>query len=426
MAFERLNQIVKGEHTEYPKRYYSFIDKVEELPNGALELHLGSIQEKELDLLFDNPNIIQELVSYEIIAVLNQEQTKILFDDIERIDSTWHRIELSENTSEYAVELYEETSLEAPLAMYSTFIHSVQSLDATEAERLANVFSFKEKDISTEEKIKEVLHHAASGDSFNYNMYNVGQGNCSALCNRANGVDLYIDLGGGCYRNAHTYRDTLRICDAGSPPVILTHFDGDHYWTAHRSINQIASRDWIVPNQPLSPKQLLFVTRLVNSGHHIYVFPNNVSRLDIGSMTIVKCTGRTKNDSGLAVFLNIRRGGESFRVLNPGDAGYQHIPHLNDADLRIGGLVATHHGSARNIDWNNIPNAESPFRIIYSFGLGNIYGHVKHDSEKEHHNKGWIHKRSTVDGGVSFRRLIKRLHAGCRGRRCDLEISIGF
>lgn len=426
MAIENLNQIVKGEHTDYPKRYFSFIDKIEELPNGSIELHLGSVREENLDQLFENPGAIQEMVLHNIVAVLRQEQVKSLFHSAELIDSTWHLIELTENKSEYPVELYEETSPEAPLALYSSFINNVESLEPTEAERIAKIFSFKDKDIATAEEIEQVLRAAASGDSLQYNLYNVGQGNCTALCNRRNGVQLYVDLGGGCYRNAHTYRNTLRICDTDEPPVILTHFDGDHYWTAHRTINQIASRVWVVPNQPLSPNQLQFVTRLVNNGHQIYVYPNNVSRLDVGLITIVKCTGRTKNDSGLAVFINVRRGEDSFRILNPGDAAYQHIPHLNDADLRIGGLVATHHGSAHNIDWNFIPNAEAPYRIIYSFGLGNTYGHVRPDSEKEHFYKGWIYKRSTVDGGVTFRRLNRALQAGCRGGLCDLEISVGF
>jgi len=425
------NEIKLSNKKDYPKNYYSFIDKIEEMRNGVLEIHLGSIKVEELDILNENPNSILKLNSYEIIIVLTQDKLIKLFGTEEEIDQSWFLIYISDTKSEYSSFLYEELSSEEPIVQYKVFIDSTSQLEETDKEKLSRIFSFKKKDISTRDEIKKVLLNASTERNSFYNVYNVGQGSLTALCRHNNQPLLYIDLGGGCYKNAHTYRKTLKICDTASfkgevPPVILTHFDGDHYWTAHRAINTIKPRNWIVPNQKLSPKQLLFVKRLVSKGHKIYVFPTGLTRLNINSLTIVQCNGRTKNDSGLAVYLRPKYHDKPFQILNPGDANYRYITHIADSDLTIGGLVATHHGSEHNIRWSDIPTAVLPKRIIYSFGFGNTYGHVGAKSEKEHYKKEWVNKLSTLNGNVSFITLNNEVESPCRGKNCDLSISNGF
>jgi len=116
------NEIKLSNKKDYPKNYYSFIDKIEEMRNGVLEIHLGSIKVEELDILNENPNSILKLNSYEIIIVLTQDKLIKLFGTEEEIDQSWFLIDISDTKSEYSSFLYEELSSEEPIVQYNVLL----------------------------------------------------------------------------------------------------------------------------------------------------------------------------------------------------------------------------------------------------------------------------------------------------------------
>jgi hypothetical protein len=59
--------------------------------------------------------------------------------------------------------------------------------------------------------------------------YDVGQGTALGLLCGSEDARLFFDLGGGAYGNKKTRPNPLRFCWRANPPIVLSHWDTDHW-----------------------------------------------------------------------------------------------------------------------------------------------------------------------------------------------------
>lgn len=222
-------------------------------------------------------------------------------------------------------------------------------------------------------------------------VYDVGQGNANAVCIENGAPFLYFDFGGGCLQNARTYPSGRRFCFTRPPPVVLSHWDFDHWFSALRE-PRILDSAWIVPSgQDVGIRTQKFARTL----RHVRRWPGPPA-LDLGEVAIVRCHGKSKNDSGLALFAPTERG----NVLCPGDASFDAISvPYGVRGAALAGLVATHHGSAHHI--GGIPRPLPGARLAFSFGEGNSWDHPR-ASRPTYASEGWQLQLETPRGSVAL------------------------
>ena len=99
-------------------------------------------------------------------------------------------------------------------------------------------------------------------------VYDVGHGNCHAALDEHAPV-LYFDFGGGVLANRRTFPAGLtQFCFSYEPPIVLSHWDWDHWSSANRDTRAYA-RTWILPRQGvkgLGAVHRTFLARLLQHG----------------------------------------------------------------------------------------------------------------------------------------------------------------
>lgn len=100
-------------------------------------------------------------------------------------------------------------------------------------------------------------------------MIDVGQGDCFALVDQNEKICLYVDYGGLADHPdkdnpGNTRRRMPDVHPNGQVPVLLTHWDKDHYWSAKKKNPHAKRSEWIVPRQKASPQAVRFSTEVDN------------------------------------------------------------------------------------------------------------------------------------------------------------------
>lgn len=226
----------------------------------------------------------------------------------------------------------------------------------------------------------------------------VGQGNCNALCDRRGAPVVYFDLGAGCLWNAHTRPASLAFCATRSPPVVLSHWDFDHWFGAELPENSdFLTTTWLVPKQHIGARTRKFAAKLAKTAT-LRLWPKLKQRRAGPGLEIVQCGGKSKNDTGLAVFAKTAAG----YVLCPGDASFDHVPIPRSVRGRaLAGLVAPHHGSPASIGAPVPRPATSAAPLAFSFGAGNTYGHPG-SSPATYASEGWVSQFTTSRGAIAL------------------------
>lgn len=304
---------------------------------------------------------------------------------------------------------------------------SLQTLDglpeATE-EILREKTSLEFLDDADPGDIEAVL--SLGGDADAAAVYDVGQGACNALL-RGGAPALYFDFGGGALQNTKTFPEALRrFCMTQLPPVVLSHWDWDH-WSSARRWPEAMARTWIVPrhDNSLGPVHTRFLGDLLAVGK-VLVWPDGLPEMTVGRVTLARCTGSVgnRNDSGLAMTLGTPPGQEGGPMLFPGDAGYQHVP---GADSTFTSVVVPHHGGQTRSTWVPSSDGLDTGRLVYSYGAGNSYLHPLTEVQRAH-KPTWRQRLHTpLRGPEGLGHVHLCWDAGsrdaeppCRGRDCDL------
>jgi hypothetical protein len=258
-------------------------------------------------------------------------------------------------------------------------------------------------------------------------IYDVGQGSCQALLDKVHHIPLvYIDLGGGVLGNSRTFPKSFRgMCFSNQPPVVLSHWDWDHWSSAYR-FPKALDLDWIAPAVPHKPIQQAFAADLYVRGRlHLWQdsWPNQIA---VPGMRLERCTGATTNDAGLAVTLNTGYA-RGRNCLLPGDASYRFIPSVI-ASERFSMLCMSHHGG--RLHSKHYPLARRNAAAINSSGAGNSYGHPLFATLGKHIESGWMMPAQTGFAGDRPSHVFvpwgKRPHVfqgGCHAQECSVAIA---
>jgi hypothetical protein len=221
----------------------------------------------------------------------------------------------------------------------------------------------------------------------------VGQGAAIGLADANNDIQLYFDLGGGVYRNAATRPNPLRFCWKIDAPVVLSHWDSDH-WAGETTDPLARTKTWIAPRQKITKTHIAFANNILSAGGTLLIWgstPHTVSLSLAGTQTLElsRCTGTSRNGSGIAAVVRDSRSGDEW--LLTGDAGYHELRATPTAPAAV---VIPHHGA--DMGTKSIPPAKPGgyVRLIYSFGPGNKHGRtsVQHPtSSAVHAHRAWNH-----------------------------------
>ena len=340
--------------------------------------------------------------------------------------SRWLQIGLTKQETPQKMEVFQDDS-EYPEkeTWYLAFLSGIAK-DDSDAKTLDLAYSWERFEPSTIAQIKDALsttnfESPLDNQEINFNLYDVGQGNMSAITTIDNIPLIYYDLGGGFFWNAHTYPITKNVCWTLAKTIILSHWDLDHLETArrlfHRAPNQFNDKIWIAPIQNITPYYHKIATKIASRGH--LLLWGNIPRIPFWAGELIKCTGPNKNHSGLALTVDLNGS----TVLHPADAAYTHIPGI--LNKQYDGLVATHHGAEFPINNSPVPNPLSDDgNIAFSYGRNNSYHHPRNESVNAHSIGGWTNVKNTTNGSISFR--TTRITETPCPNACDLSVPQSF
>jgi len=289
--------------------------------------------------------------------------------------------------------------------------------------RLDQVTDLGQLSDASEDDIRAVLREATA-DASGAAVYDVGQGSCAALLSDVGFPALYFDFGGAVKANTRTFPSALRrFCLSAGPPVVLSHWDYDHWSSALR--NPRAQRlSWVVPRHDgkLPPTHVVFLGQLQCYGR-VLIWPSGVPSITENGVTIERCTGRpsSHNDSGLAMVVETPAG----RMLFPGDCRYDRVP---SASHDFTSVVVPHHGGRTKSGFVPSSDGLPAGRLVYSYGVGNTWRHpftvveyahdgtwrrrVRHTGLRDHRGLGHVH--------LYWDDAAPDAPPPCGGLRCDL------
>lgn len=260
---------------------------------------------------------------------------------------------------------------------------------------------------ASEADIRAAASAARSSDFLG--VFDIGQGSASALLDGSRQPELYFDLGCGVYRNANTSPTPLRFCWTNRPPVVLSHWDADH-WAGGLKDPSALPRTWVAPRQSIGPVHAGFANSIVQAGGRVLIWGNAQQSVTTRSgprqVTVSRCLGTGRNGSGLVLTAEDQRTNQSW--LLTGDAGYHELSIALPSNLSA--VVIPHHGATMN--HKSVPPAPGGSignrRLLYSFGSGNKHGRtaVQHPTAQAvalHHSHGWNQgawRAATIPGNV--------------------------
>lgn len=289
--------------------------------------------------------------------------------------------------------------------------------------------------------------------------YDVGQGNCNAVVDEYEHPRNFFDLGWAPNFHAKTrpaVRPGFIVHDLPfTPPVILSHWDMDHWsyaiassrynqsnlTTKHEWNPDAIRRFWIarapqILAHEIGPLHQAFLRALVQTSilpglSAFLLWPEKKKRISFGAGWVEACSPRQgsrgdRNNTGLVMF--VRPNSAAGAIVLTGDADFGSISSLrNKRKPALAGVVAPHHGARISIPDVPKPKIGSPRWMVVSVGSGNSYGHPKESAISAYKKAGWRlaytfdrktceHNGSTHDNGnqlLRFTRSDEKPQCGC-------------
>jgi len=225
-------------------------------------------------------------------------------------------------------------------------------------------------------------------------VYDVGQGSSAGIVDDRCRALLYADVGGGVTRNRHTYPRALnRFCSCVTAPIVLSHWDWDHWSSAGLTQNRwLRTHTWIAPMQKaVGPSHLSFAQAIKTLGT-LYLWGAGAQPpITFGRLRLERCYRAGRNDSGIALIVE---GPEHMNpVLLPGDASYTTVP---SGQGTFDSLVVPHHGALMKSRHTPVSPRKAHSRAVYSYGPGNQFSsgrrtisHPALATRMDHQFNGW-------------------------------------
>jgi hypothetical protein len=343
----------------------AFVEHRDEITTpGGLRISwtLDVVRTADLDRILEHnePDVIstRPVPTAQVTLALRRREPR--FDDY--VEGTWHAITLSLTSGPFRSRLYRDLD---GVGSVRAYLEPGQKLPAPLVAQLATTLSLNDL---PDANATDITSAECPGTVEFVEVVNVGQGNCNALCDSTGAPLLYFDFGGGCLANAKTYPAGLTFCFRKKAPVVLSHWDFDHWYSG--DVHATAcTLEWFAPNQRIGTRTRKFVNRLKKS-KVLRIIPKTIAPFVVSGATFDFCIGpaNSKNDTGIACFAAVAGAA----VLCPADAEFRYISSVGTK--KWDALVATHHGS--NHTGSPIPSPaglSSP--IAFSFGTRNSYHH---------------------------------------------------
>lgn len=263
----------------------------------------------------------------------------------------------------------------------------IKPIDKQLALVLSAAFSFDDIPDDSEANIAGLLDPVPPLDFIT--VYDIGQGNLNGLWKSGAGARLYYDFGGPVTANRPTFpKNPGKLCFFHTPPVVLSHWDWDH-WSSAGRYSQILDSHWIVPRCDDPGANHRALAWDLHRRGHLHIWPKGMTEYDGQYFRIEKCTGSGRNDSGLAMIVHGEEGPDPRReVLLTGDAAYDCIPGVTNK-ARFGAVVASHHGAIVDSISEVRPSPRGG-ALVYSVGNGNQFCHPRLHAELEYLQAGWV------------------------------------
>lgn len=268
---------------------------------------------------------------------------------------------------------------------------TLKPVDSQTSAALETLVSLEGVPVATEEFLTKTLTLDGAVAAV---VYDVGQGNCNAILNAGYQPLLYFDFGGGAGPHTKTFPDTLTgMCTCRRPPVLLSHWDWDHWATALRNVNSAGTGDllalpWIAPRQRVGPVHRAFVAKLDN----LHLWPDEgLTEIHLDHFSVYKCSAANsgRNHSGLV--LEFRPfWAKDHGLLFPGDCDYDFLPPPIRKKGAYDVICVPHHGGKAQSGSAFGPTRSAMYnRLCYSAGDPNHYGHPRQDTIDAHRHKNW-------------------------------------
>ena len=292
-------------------------------------------------------------------------------------------------------------------------------VDPETSARLTKAVSTAHIPDATEQEVDNALAGVAGASIEWVVAYDVGQGNSIGLCEPGGSVRAYFDLGGGVNGNAFTFPTALtHFCFTLQPPVILSHWDFDHWSSANRD-KRSHGMTWIAPRQSIGPTHLALMTSIMSAGT-LLLLPTGFAAKWRGQLYLELCTGKGRNHSGLAMTLSKRSAGGGEQMLFPGDARYTYIPSFpNPPTSQYLSVVVPHHGG--DMRSHTVPSCPSrpSSRLVYSYGPNNTFKHPRKVTQTDHDTAGWLDPLITTGAAAYEVRNTETRGVGSPARPCQ-------
>lgn len=281
----------------------------------------------------------------------------------------WFRLELGNPDQGPVVEQFHNLFQDAT----ERGVISARPVTPTENAMLNKLAGWHDIETSAASDIEQVLTEIRPVDTVA--IYDVGQGASTGLLSDGTPT-FYFDVGGSTIGNWRSFPEPLRsFCISGAPPVVLSHWDWDHWSSALRD-RELLNQRWILPIQDqagdLGAVHARFLAMLKPRSAGIYWWgyatPTIMSQQT--GITVFRARGsqRNRNESGLA--LSFQQNHRT--VLLPGDAS---LANVATGASSIDYLMVPHHGGRTALATIPTPNNRSKSHIVYSYGVGNMYQH---------------------------------------------------
>lgn len=264
-------------------------------------------------------------------------------------------------------------------------------------ERLQQLFSMERFPSANVDDIEHALAAPGTNGGF-VACFDVGQGNCNAVCDNAGRPLLYFDLGAGVGPHAKTTPANLRLCFSNQQPIVLSHWDMDH-WIMGLRDPRAQKSVWIAPKQKSKGLTTFNFQNALALNGKLLLCSKGMPAIITHHGTLRKLSARDWNDSGLVLEARTTSPvGGAYQTLLPGDAQYltMAFPPCHTFDA----IIAPHHGGSlkkgTQVPWPSNRLAKNV--VAYSCGKTN-WGHPVTKTKTAHSQVGWNRALETKSHG---------------------------
>ena len=321
----------------------------------------------------------------------------------------WYEMELVENAPQYLGKIQVLAYPNLFSGSLTFGLKTARKITGSVASGLRAAFNMKTWPSATAVDIRNALKHADAGVLA---VHDIGQGNaCGLRRSTRSPINLWIDIGCGVNRNAKTTPINLVLCHSASAPIILTHWDKDHWSGARKGApaskpNIFLKRIWIVPRQEITTQHSKFADEIIAAHGTILVLDStslgaskilSVPIRDNRKIEIALGAGANSKDRNNYQCLVLRIIDDDFKRkwLLPGDITYGNMPTGWQKDAYVA-IVASHHGA--DVGAIGLPgpyNLPEGYAVLaFSFGPQNAHGptgvrHPTHAMTAHYNKSGW-------------------------------------